>query len=90
MVVSELCGVLQTSVNLRKEPTQFEVSFQCLADIGSLGIELLHKSVVSELCGVLQTSVNSREEPTQFEVSFQCLADIGYLGKELHLYFTSR
>ena len=62
--------MLQTSVNSREEPTQFEVSFQCLAGIGSLGIELLHKSVIPELCGVLQTSVNSREEPTQFEVSF--------------------
>ena len=54
-----------------------------MAGIGSLGKELLHKSVIPELCGVLQTSVNSREEPTQFEVSFQCLAGIGSLGKEL-------
>ena len=88
-VIPELCGVLQTSVISREEPTQFEVSFQCLAGKRPLGNELLHKSVIPELCVVLQTSVNSREEPTQFEVSFQCLADIGYLGKELLLYFTS-
>ena len=75
--------MLQASVNSREKPTQFEVSFQYLAGIGSLGIELLHKSVISELCGVRQTSVNSRKKPIQFEVSFQCLAGISPLCKEL-------